>query len=296
MDMRRFMEQHDRARQLLLEGEDAAGLDEHVAACAVCGTLADRLAEIDRMVADVPEPRPELLERLLRPGRGQAGTFGASWRVEMLWPLDVSGGSSGDGPTLRPLVMAVEADGRPRDAHPWTRVERCIVVARHPITIGRGPDLDVPVWDQSVSRRHAQLDWRDGAWVVRDMESTNGVRINGARLGASEVRRLELGDRVEIGHAVLLTVQSLLPAMDPAGFGREMRRMLGADAAEAGAHGGGGRREDLRARLLGVREETVRLREHLSSIAMAGAGAEALPLVYERLSSMLAMIEREVGT
>lgn len=283
MEMRRFMEQHDRARQLLLEGEDSASLDEHVAVCGVCGTLAAGLAEIDRMIADVPEARPELLRSLLLPDQLMAGPPGPSWRVEMLWPAVAGGEPRVRDATLLPLVLAVDADRYPRDAPIWTRIERVIVVARHPITIGRGPDLDVPVWDRSVSRRHAQVDWRDGAWVVRDMESTNGVRVGGDRLGTSEVRRLAPGDVIEIGHSARMTVRCLLPAVDPAGFGREIHRMLAGATPPPPP-------EDLRARLLGVREETVKLREQLSSI-----GAEALPLVYERLTTMLALMEREAG-
>jgi len=288
MEMRRFMEQHDRARQLLLEGEHSPSLDEHVAVCGVCGTLAAGLAEIDRLIADVPEARPELLRSLLLPDPLLAGPLGPSWRVEMLWPAVGGGEPRAGGATLLPLVLAVEADRYPRDAPVWTRIERVIVVARHPITIGRGPDLDVPVWDRSVSRRHAQVDWRDGAWVVRDMESTNGVRVGGERLGTSEVRRLAPGDVIEIGHSVRLTVRSLLPALDPGGFGREIHRMLAGATAPPPP-------EDLRARLMGVREETVKLREQLSSIALRGADAEALPLVYERLTTMLALMEREAG-
>ena len=53
----------------------------------------------------------------------------------------------------------------------------------------------------SVSRRHARLSFRDGRWVLRDLDSTNGTRVNGKRV----VRcRLEPGDRLSLGSADLL--------------------------------------------------------------------------------------------
>ena len=47
----------------------------------------------------------------------------------------------------------------------------------------------------SVSRRHARLSFRDGHWVLRDLDSTNGTRVNGTPV----VRyRLEPGDRLSL--------------------------------------------------------------------------------------------------
>jgi FHA domain len=45
-------------------------------------------------------------------------------------------------------------------------------------------------------RRHALLRFRDGGWILRDLESTNGTRVNGCDV----VRcRLEPGDHLMIG-------------------------------------------------------------------------------------------------
>jgi pSer/pThr/pTyr-binding forkhead associated (FHA) protein len=64
------------------------------------------------------------------------------------------------------------------------------------LVIGRSTRCDLTLSDSSVSRWHAEL-VRDGErWVVRDMGSTNGTRVNGWR-----VRRaaLEPGDVVALG-------------------------------------------------------------------------------------------------
>jgi hypothetical protein len=69
------------------------------------------------------------------------------------------------------------------------------------LLVGRHDQCDVMVGHPTVSRRHARLTFRDGHWVLRDLNSTNGTRVNGARV----VRcRLEPGDRLSLGSAQLL--------------------------------------------------------------------------------------------
>jgi FHA domain len=73
--------------------------------------------------------------------------------------------------------------------------------ARDELLVGRHDASDVVVSHPSVSRRHARLSFRHGHWVLRDLDSTNGTRVNGKRV----VRcRLEPGDRLSLGSADLL--------------------------------------------------------------------------------------------
>jgi hypothetical protein len=63
--------------------------------------------------------------------------------------------------------------------------------------IGRSRDCDVVLSDQNVSRHHAEVRPSGGKWTVRDMGSTNGVKVNGRRIqGAQSLRR---GDTIELG-------------------------------------------------------------------------------------------------
>jgi hypothetical protein len=292
MDLRQFLEQHDRARQLLLEGDRSPWLDEHIADCAVCGPLAERLAEIDRLLADVPEPRPELLRRILASRLGGDEARTATGRIEVLWPAPRSSSAGG---TLSPLVLAVDADDYPLETPRTRHVERFVVIARHPVVIGRAYDVDVTISDRSASRRHAELDWRGDGWVIRDLESTNGTRVNGTRLTNSRAAHIRPGDRVDVGKHVRLRVHTLLPALDPLGVASEIKRLLLGPASEVRAVRGEERQSDeLRSRLGGLREETVQLRDELSSIARRGADADALPMVRERLSKVLALLEQEL--
>jgi hypothetical protein len=239
--MQTLLEQHDRARQLLLEGETTAEVEQHVETCLVCGPLAARLTEVERSLRAVPEPRPELLAKILRrtsaprpspqvqPRQVSAAPVPARpshGRIEMLFPPESAGEAAVASPGFVPLVLAVEADRHPTDGPSAKPMERVIIVCRYPVLVGRGPDMDIPIWDRSVSRRHAEIDWRDDAWSIRDLESTNGTRVDGSPLGPSEVRPLSPGDRVDLGFYARLTVRSLLPVLHPNGVGGEIQRLL----------------------------------------------------------------------
>lgn len=69
------------------------------------------------------------------------------------------------------------------------------------ITIGRLPDCDVVLADGNVSRRHAQIRSIDGRFVVADLGSTNGTRVNGFPVTGS--RELADGDEIAVGSTVI---------------------------------------------------------------------------------------------
>ena len=62
--------------------------------------------------------------------------------------------------------------------------------------IGRSRDCDVVLSDQNVSRRHAEIRPSGGSWVVRDLGSTNGVKVNGHRVNNQP---LQPGDEITLG-------------------------------------------------------------------------------------------------
>jgi hypothetical protein len=69
------------------------------------------------------------------------------------------------------------------------------------LLLGRLPDCDVVLGDPTVSRRHARLNFRDGRWLLQDLESRNGTTVNGAPVGRCELRP---GDRVAVGEQILV--------------------------------------------------------------------------------------------
>ncbi|MDQ3778326.1 MAG: FHA domain-containing protein [Actinomycetota bacterium] len=63
-------------------------------------------------------------------------------------------------------------------------------------TIGRSPECEIFLDDVTVSRRHAVLLRRDGAFVIEDLGSLNGTYVNRRRIDSIE---LSDGDEVQIG-------------------------------------------------------------------------------------------------
>ena len=64
------------------------------------------------------------------------------------------------------------------------------------VVVGRHPQCDLVVPEDSVSRRHAQLEASGGYVVVSDLGSSNGTFVNGQRV---QRRSLRNGDRLSFG-------------------------------------------------------------------------------------------------
>jgi|GEM_PF-845175 len=95
-----------------------------------------------------------------------------------------------EGSARLTLIEAAPVDGPPG------RVVRLNGSA----TIGRRPACDVVLRDDSVSGQHARLSYRQHAWQIEDLGSTNGTYVNGHRLRRPAT--LAAGDVIRIGMAV----------------------------------------------------------------------------------------------
>ena len=88
---------------------------------------------------------------------------------------------------------------------------------RASLVIGRTAENDIILNHKSISRHHAKV-IRDGEqYIVVDLESANGVRVNGVQ---QERSVLDSGDVIELGHVRLkyLTGNDTMGAMGGAGF------------------------------------------------------------------------------
>lgn len=65
-----------------------------------------------------------------------------------------------------------------------------------PTTIGRAADNTITLPDPTTSRNHAKVVFRDGAWIVEDLGSANGIVIGGKRVARAV---LKSGDTFKIG-------------------------------------------------------------------------------------------------
>ena len=78
---------------------------------------------------------------------------------------------------------------------------RRLMVGPRGATLGRSRECEIVVEDPNVSRQHAELRPRGGAWVISDLGSTNGTRVNGRTIKGPEVVRP--GDEIEVGSSVI---------------------------------------------------------------------------------------------
>lgn len=71
-----------------------------------------------------------------------------------------------------PLRLVIEQD----------EGERIDQVFTHSFRVGRDVDSDVTVQNSHVSRNHVEFDYKDRCWWVHDLDSTNGIYVNGNKL------------------------------------------------------------------------------------------------------------------
>ena len=101
------------------------------------------------------------------------------------------------------MVSSVDRDARRIDA-PEAASGRAMLVGRgkrtvlsgNRVLIGRSRDCDVTLDDPNVSRRHAELRREGSTWLVSDLGSTNGVKVNGRRV---DNHPLSSGDELVFG-------------------------------------------------------------------------------------------------
>ena len=132
----------------------------------------DELAEL---LSDLPPVPPESAPA--SPPAGRAARFTA-------WLREIGLGWPRFSVTLRPPQLPP------------------LVLPRGPrtvFTIGRSPECDLPLGDQTVSWRHAELRRTGEAWMLVDLGSTNGTRVNGWRADSGFTVRA--GDWVSFGRA-----------------------------------------------------------------------------------------------
>jgi pSer/pThr/pTyr-binding forkhead associated (FHA) protein len=66
-------------------------------------------------------------------------------------------------------------------------------------SIGRADGCDLAIANMTVSRVHARLERSDDGWLLTDLDSTNGTRVNGWRV--RDRVPVTAGDLVSFGRA-----------------------------------------------------------------------------------------------
>ena len=72
-----------------------------------------------------------------------------------------------------------------------------VVLSEHILSIGSMPESNIVLADPNVSRNHAEIRPAGNGYVVVDLGSTNGTRVNGARI---QQQQLADGDELTFGN------------------------------------------------------------------------------------------------
>jgi len=156
--------------------------------------------ELHNVVADLPKPQRS--GRLGRPGvpggpgeparPGMAARLGTVRLGQAVPPGTAARLGASARLTGRRAVRAVD-----RWLRGWPPSLTLPAGAQPRFTIGREPACDMTLADDTVSRWHASLERSSGGWLLADLGSTNGTRLNGWRINHPTVVRP--GDMVSFG-------------------------------------------------------------------------------------------------
>jgi hypothetical protein len=129
--------------------------------------------------------------RMVQPGRGKSSGGEPAGQVE-------SGATMIYKPKVSQPTEAVSADelGVEREVAVLTWDGQTKRVDKRRILLGRSRECDIQVEDPNVSRRHAELRQEGASYWVVDLESTNGIEVNGHRVQRA---KLDSGDSFTVG-------------------------------------------------------------------------------------------------
>jgi Inner membrane component of T3SS, cytoplasmic domain/Domain of unknown function (DUF1707) len=158
---------------------------------------ARRLGELDDQLADLPAPRRALaaLARSLRAQRAQAGgqALAALARSRQV-----------------ARTTAAAADSWLRAGRPDPPTLVLPVGPQQRYTIGREQACDMSIGDMTVSRWHADLRQSPAGWLLADLGSLNGTRLNGWRV--TQAVPVRPGDVVSFGTVTFVLAAAPAPA------------------------------------------------------------------------------------
>jgi pSer/pThr/pTyr-binding forkhead associated (FHA) protein len=74
------------------------------------------------------------------------------------------------------------------------------LISKEYTVLGRDKDADIFLKDAQVSRQHAAIEYREGNYTLRDLESTNGTRMSGSLIKETNLHH---GDKFSMGDTTL---------------------------------------------------------------------------------------------
>jgi hypothetical protein len=129
--------------------------------------------------------------RMVQPKRGQPAAGAPDGEVE-------AGATMIYKPKVAQATEAAAAEelGVEREVAVLTWDGQTKRVDKRRILLGRSRECDIQVEDPNVSRRHAELRQEGASYWIVDLESTNGIEVNGRRVKRA---KLDSGDSFTVG-------------------------------------------------------------------------------------------------
>ncbi len=92
------------------------------------------------------------------------------------------------------IISIIQVDGGKTIRRKWPKEKETMVV-------GRGDDCDIVVKDKKVSQEHLSIqDLSEGRFLVKDLDSTNGIRYKGEEI---EKQEISLNQKVQFSNFLL---------------------------------------------------------------------------------------------
>jgi ABC transport system ATP-binding/permease protein len=188
-------------------------------------TLSERTIPIDRIDPHATTPVPDSVEpsdsavattRMSKTEAAQVlGQNFVAAVTEPMAPLTDTDPSPGQGGPVPPGPAAGVSPPVAPAAHPVAHA-RLVALStglagreydldKPAMVIGRTEDNDVCINHRSISRHHAKVVRENGRYAIVDLQSSNGVRVNGEEYGKVELRR---ADVIDLGHVRLRFVEA----------------------------------------------------------------------------------------
>jgi pSer/pThr/pTyr-binding forkhead associated (FHA) protein len=166
-------------------------------------------------------------------------------------------------------------------------VKGCVTITEPRFVLGRDPSCEVVLQDSTVSRRHAEILYRDGAYWIKDLGSANGTLVNGHPV---DYVKLAQGDIVSLG---VYSIVYHLDENEAASWTKPGKTELLKPRREGFSENDGGSPLDLQEVLASLQESSEKLIEGLRMRSMESLeeGVGKLRETVHRLSETI----REIG-
>lgn len=126
-----------------------------------------------------------------------------SWKYDNYWVMDEFKKTMFDPPEIKEKVDPIPRTIRRKPyllVLEGPRKGQEFQISSEPFIIGRDRTCALQIEEPLISRRHASIYFKDGSFRLKDLGSTNGTFLNGAKIMDA---RLKDNDKIQMGNVVL---------------------------------------------------------------------------------------------